>query len=445
MTDFSKHFSITFTTKVLVLIIGTFAGIIIARFLGPEGKGIYVTLITLVGIISLLGSFGLESANTYFIGKKKFELKDIASTSLTFGLGIGTVLTLLFCILYICTNFLSITGINDFYVILGLMMLPFVLVRGYYQYILQGLHKFVEYNKIVLGTALFNLFLLVFVLIFLNVNVSSVIIVYIVHTVLTCILVVYVVSRYTTLSVSLKFDYFKEALSIGLKAYAVILVANLMLRLDILLVNYYLGAEAVGYYSVSVALAGLVLFIPSSITFLHFPMISSSSNEDSAQSLTSEVSRHNILLTILLSVVIIVVSQPLIPFLYGSVFIPSYNLLILLMPGLIFFSFSAVFTSYFQGRGYPPITYIAPLFGLIINTALDIVLLPKIGIIGAPIATSIAYITDALILIIYFRYTTKVPLRKFVLIEKKDISIYKAFILTVLQKIKANIQNRGRI
>ena len=166
MTDFSKHFSITFTTKVLVLIIGTFAGIIIARFLGPEGKGIYVTLITLVGIISLLGSFGLESANTYFIGKKKFELKDIASTSLTFGLGIGTVLTLLFCILYICTNFLSITGINDFYVILGLMMLPFVLVRGYYQYILQGLHKFVEYNKIVLGTALFNLFLLVFVFIF---------------------------------------------------------------------------------------------------------------------------------------------------------------------------------------------------------------------------------------------------------------------------------------
>ena len=58
MKTFIKNTSITFMTRILQLILGVGISIIIARVLGPEGKGIYSLAILLS---ALLITFSLHS------------------------------------------------------------------------------------------------------------------------------------------------------------------------------------------------------------------------------------------------------------------------------------------------------------------------------------------------------------------------------------------------
>jgi len=82
---------------------GTIINIIIARTLGPTGKGIYVLVILVTSMLFTFGNLGITSSVIYFTGKKSYELKQIVSNVLSIGLIMGTVLSLL--VILVVNNF----------------------------------------------------------------------------------------------------------------------------------------------------------------------------------------------------------------------------------------------------------------------------------------------------------------------------------------------------
>src|SRR5712692_6340512 len=69
--NFVSGVVLTFGTR-LLMVAGVFgSGIIVARWLGPEGFGTYAVLNVTVALALQIGSAGLPSANTYFIARER--------------------------------------------------------------------------------------------------------------------------------------------------------------------------------------------------------------------------------------------------------------------------------------------------------------------------------------------------------------------------------------
>ncbi len=63
--------STTIILKAVALIGGLGTSIIISRILGPEGRGIYGIIMTVIVLSASFGVFGFAASNTYFIAKNR--------------------------------------------------------------------------------------------------------------------------------------------------------------------------------------------------------------------------------------------------------------------------------------------------------------------------------------------------------------------------------------
>ena len=99
--------------------------------------------------------------------------------------------------------------------------------------------------------------------------------------------------------------------------------------------------------------------------------------------------------------------------------IPSFSS-IFLLPGVIIIAVAKILTSDLGGRGRPEIGMFSALASLAINVPLNIILIPKWGISGSAVATSLTYIFASLIVMISFKKISKSSWSDFLLIKAQD-------------------------
>ena len=165
----------------------------------------------------------------------------------------------------------------------------------------------------------------------------------------------------------------------------------LVLRVDVIIVQRMLGDLAAGQYAVAVSLAEFVFLVPSTIATLLFPRLTSMADENSRW---ETAARWGLVVGAGASLAIPigwVVSEPAIRVLYGADFVPGSSALVLLLPGIAFLSVQTIIAHYQFAVGAPPIVVASPLLGAVLNVCLNLVLVPRYGIAGAAIASTLAY------------------------------------------------------
>jgi O-antigen/teichoic acid export membrane protein len=109
-----------------------------------------------------------------------------------------------------------------------------------------------------------------------------------------------------------------------------------------------------------------------------------------------------------LAVPVAVAAPVILPLVYGPAFraatIPTWILLAGMAGGSVY----GVLSAFLSGIGRPGLTSIAQAAGLVVTVALDLTLIPHLGIIGAATASTFAYLTTTGVLIVCFRKTGKV-------------------------------------
>jgi O-antigen/teichoic acid export membrane protein len=182
-----------------------------------------------------------------------------------------------------------------------------------------------------------------------------------------------------------------SVLAFGLKLQLGFVVWFLLLRLDVFLVGAYLGAREVGIYSLAVLFAELVWLVTNPLVQAALPFQAEVSIRESAP-LAFKVVRFNIALAVLFAGAFAAVSWFVIPRLYGSEFGESYETLVLLLPGVVAMA-AARPLSLLLTRQERPLVYSAvACAGLVANVALNVLLLPSLGVVGASVASSVAYV-----------------------------------------------------
>ena len=162
-----------------------------------------------------------------------------------------------------------------------------------------------------------------------------------------------------------------------------------MFRSDIYLVEYYLGTEVLGVYVIAVVIAEMMQRGPNIAGAVLLPKVLRGVDDDHVMSLA--VSRGVLGFSLLAALGVILVGSPLIRGVYGTPFAGAHVPLLWMLPGLVASGFGSVLNTKLAGRGYPPVTMWAPGAALATNVGLNLVLIPRFGLVGAALSTSIAY------------------------------------------------------
>ena len=195
----------------------------------------------------------------------------------------------------------------------------------------------------------------------------------------------------------------RSGLGYGVRAYLGSLFAFLVLKSDILLVKYLRGAGETGYYAIAVGLADILMMLPSVVGTVLFPRLAAAPDVEAKWALARRVLTFMVPVTPLALGATLLVAQPLIRFAYGPAFLPALPAVAWLLPGIGCLAINTVLMNLFASCGMPLVVTLSPLAALVLNVVANLILVPRIGFVGAAASSTAAYALMLAVSIVYLR------------------------------------------
>ncbi len=193
----------------------------------------------------------------------------------------------------------------------------------------------------------------------------------------------------------------RQVVPYGLRGYVGNLVSFFNYRLDVFIVNGFLGTGGVGIYSVSVALAELLWHLPNAVGFVIFPKAAGTAARR-MNAITPRVFGATLAITGLGAVAMALVGEELIRWVYTDAFSSAYGPLLILLPGVVLLGGGKVLTNEIAGRGYPHYNSINAGIALVLTIVLDVILIPRYGVAGAALASTSAYTVVSATAVVFY-------------------------------------------
>lgn len=416
---------ITFLVQLAVFLISTGNNVIISRILGPESLGTLAMIIVIVEVVFRIVNPGIDTSAIYFISNKRFDFKEYIST---YFINAIIIIILGICVLFLLNQIGSISifsesinfnFINDFFTLIVFYFFAF-LVYEFGVKLPLGLERFNEYNKIQLLKPIILFVLLVVSFLVFTLNLNTVIIMVGISFLIPAFL-------YWRLALPINLTWRKEPAKKSFRFGIKIMLGNLLqylnYRADILLISFFLSQTEVGWYYVCVIIGERLLFLTQATSTVLLP---SASGSEEQREKTPILSRLNIAVVFLGSFVIGISAYWLVPFLFSEQYVNSVLPLVLLLPGIISLSVSKILSADFVSRGLPQYSLYVSLLNFCLNITFNIILIPKIGIAGAALSSTLSY-TAALFLQVYFyQRLTGVRLKDLIFVRSEDLKKLKS-------------------
>jgi len=383
---------ITFLAQGSDLLLRTASVAVVARWLGPEGKGVLVLALLVPGMLGLFLDMGVSVSNVYFAGSGKLDVRKLLGSSIGLGLA-STAFGLVLVAICIRVGLLGrlVPGVPAELLALAMANLPISLLSGYLLAVLQGLGRIVTVNIVKLLQGIIMFILTVLLVVMSGFGLWGALVAWLVGG-LGCLsgAVFALRGEGTPFKPAWDVEATGKLLSFGLKGYVGNILQFFNYRLDMFLVNYFLGPASVGMYSVAVRLGEMLWYLPNAVGFVIFPKAASTDAEE-MNTFTPKVFRTTLVLTAAGALALGAVGRPLIGFVFSDAFLPSYSSMLVLLPGVVLLGTSKVLTNEITGRGYPHYNSINAGTALVLTVILDLLLIPRYGISGAALASSVAY------------------------------------------------------
>src|SRR4029077_19928320 len=143
-------------------------------------------------------------------------------------------------------------------------------------------------------------------------------------------------SRVSAEPPKLSWTVFRRSIGIGVKAYTIAFFGFLLLRIDLLMVKYMLGATEAGYYSISQVLAENTMMFPVVVGLLLFPKLSALKEREEKLRLANKAVLVPAALMLPAVLIATFAAAPIISIAFGRNFLPAVSPFAWLMPGTYF-------------------------------------------------------------------------------------------------------------
>lgn len=432
--EFIKKTIMTFGSSVFLLFFSTFTSIITARVLGPEGIGIYAIVLLIPNYIAAYGALSIGAANVYLVAKKNFPINDIFSNSIIVSAFFSIIYIALFAVFFGLLREHFFKTINPFYAFIGILALPLSFFNRYFEGIIRGLYLITKYNvSTILSKLVYALGLVIFLLLF-KFDALGAVIATLLASFLQLLYMSIILFRIAAFHLRLNMGPLKESFSFGIREHIGNIFQELNLRLDMFFITALYSPEYIGWYATSFGLAELVWYIPNSIGLVLFPKISSM-RKDEANKMVPLVCRNSTMITLISCVGLALLGKFMIKVMYGYNFLPSFLPLLLLLPGIFSLGIAKVLTKYTSGIGKPQYNTYSSITAFVFTVVLLELLVPKYNIVGAAIASSVAYLIYTVVITYFFIRESGNSLHDTFIVQKEDIYQYLKLTKLVFSKL----------
>jgi len=265
-------------TRMVAVAARFLVGLIVARLLGPEGRGQYALLVLVPTILVQLLSLGLGQANTFFLGRRRAPAGPIAANSLLLGGIGGTVAVAAFLVAWKAWQPSLLPGISLSLLALSCLAVPFALVHFFASFALLGLGQIKRFGALLLIEGVGQLGYLAIFLILTDWGLLGAILAWSLTTT-TCALVAVVwLVRPVVATLRPDRSLLKETLSYGLRIYPAAIMQYLNLRFDQLLVEYLAGAVPLGLYAAAVSMTEAAWQVPIALSTVLFSRVTTTTD-----------------------------------------------------------------------------------------------------------------------------------------------------------------------
>jgi O-antigen/teichoic acid export membrane protein len=428
--------------QVAVYVLGFVASILIARGLGPAGRGEYYLPVTAGMTAMTIMHLSLESSNTYFFAERRFSLSELARNAGALALVLGPLGSGLMWLVFALTRDSVFEGVEASDFAIATLILPVQLHLLWLGSILQLAKRVSKTQRAVAAGAVAQLLLIASLYVADELTVTAVLIGYALSLAVPWALQLRVARGVVSIRPQLRRQIGRPVVRFALKLHLGVLFLFLLLRADVFLVGYYLDSAAVGVYSLAVIFGELALMLTQPLVIAALPY-QSQTGFDEAAGLSFRVARTNGLIALGLALVLAAGLWLFIPLLYGSDFGDAYAALVLLLPGIVAMAVARPLGPWLIRRANPLLVGGLALGAFAVNIGLNAVLIPEIGINGASLASSLSYIGFGVAFVTWGLRVSGIAARDALVPRPEEIAQLRDFVARPSRRALGWLRSRG--
>ncbi len=448
----------TIAKGVSLLLVGMFLSkffmylyrIIVARYLGPSSYGLISLSLAVIGLITLFSLLGLPQGIvryiSYYRGKNDNKsINGVIFFTFLLTVPLSIILTIL-CFFF--SESISITFFHkaELSPILRIFVLsiPFLVIISNTEKILLAFQKikYIVISRNIIENASKVILALFFIL--MGASVIGVSIAYLVAISLSTMVLLY----FLHIKTYSFWNVFKDRIAVyrDLIRFSAPLLfneifANLLVWTDTLILGYLVSSALIGVYNAAVPTALLVYIFPTTFRTVFYPMISETyAQKKDYKMLCNSVNKWIFFLTLPILCLLIIFSRNILNIFFGGAYTQGYLVLIVIASSYLIYSTAAVSHSLLFLFKKTKHVFFNTIFSFGVNITLNLLLIPKYGILGAAIATGSSLLLRTLLISVEAFYFTKIiPFRPNFFKSILGSVIASAVILLILQYLPINL------
>jgi O-antigen/teichoic acid export membrane protein len=444
---FARKIAAILATKVTILGISLLTSVLLSKLLTPDQRGAYVAVTTMPGMISTLALFGLPQAINYFAGRGS-SIAGLIRASALFTVVLSSVLLVVvwFSLPALESSLLQAAGKYDDLARVILVTLPAGMLAAFGGTMLYGRQEVRVYNAILVFQAATSLAGAVILVGVLRMGVHGAVAINIFISLASAVAVVIATVRLGRRDRRGTPAPIRALIGYGARLYPASVTGYFNYRADsyiiqALAISATAAGSALGLYSLAVTMAEVVFMVPESVSTMFLPRVAGSTHEDASAAL-GRVARLTLLVSILVAVALIPVAYVGVH-LVLPLYVDCLPAFIAILPGVITLSLGKVMTSYLGGRGKPGTLSIGATVALLVNVPMNIILIPRLGIVGASLSSVASYtVMAAMMVVVASRVSGQSPW-SLCIPRRSDFGLLAAGLARMANQLRSRITSRA--
>ena len=390
--SFKRAVGLTASYSLIAAALNSINGLIIARMLGPAGKGDFAAVSAFFGLTLLVFEIGIGSSVVYLVSKERETRADVVRTAGAILLPLGILATLATEIVGASLQGGSSGRATAFMVLPIAILASFMLAPP--TSALQAL-DLRRWNHMRLTQPLIFLILTVGAELTTTLSVTLLVNLLSVSLILQAVWTWKVANRLQIRHGRFNTESLKPMLKFGASNMAATAPNALNSRVDQLILAVMVPASALGQYSVAVSISILATPLITAFGYVAFPSLA---RGESVQDTIKLVTRGSLLLSITICGVIAACGPWLVPLLLGRAYHSVTILLLILAPGAAVVAVNQVLGDVVRGLGRPGIVARCEWLGLVCTVIGLLLLVPRWGAVGAAVTSTVTYLVVFILL-----------------------------------------------
>lgn len=406
----------TFVSRFLILILNFGLVIYSTNMWGSDGKGMISMVVADLTIISFISNIFVGSSVTYFASKYKTE--QILLYGYIWSAIVGILVPLIL-------GFSHGLGYTPY--LIGLSVLSALLTTNINLFVgQQNIKMFNLYT--ILQQAIHILFLVIIIYL---IDLKSVNAYFIAQ--MGCFGILFLVSFFQVLkkcqlsNINFSPKIRKSLFAYGWKIQLSSFFQFLNYRSSFYFLEFYRGIASVGVFSVGVAFSEAIWAVSRSLSVVLYSDIVNSDDRHEGIQKTKISLRISFAVTLAFLICVIILPSGFYTMIFGKDFQQTKQIILLLSPGILAIAVSNIVGFYFAGINKLRILNVKSIIGFLFTLISSIFVIPRWGILGACVITTISYCLSSGILLWKFYQMTPFHL--------SDLLFSKLEIKLIIQKV----------